>query len=173
MQKLLTRHVLQEPEGSQETDRARSPRSHKASKTAADSAAFRGSDAPDSDAQLSSEAEDPGEADKAAQLEEDADHTQEEEQTQTQHDPDIVQLCPVDTEQQDSMSQPPHKAMADAGSCEGGQQQSVTEGLSVLNSLPAQRKEPLCLRVRPLDSPTRRLMQCLGCTPLLEMPNNK
>lgn len=35
------------------------------------------------------------------------------------------------------------------------------------------RKEPLCLRVRPLDALTRRLMQALGCTALLEMPNNK
>ncbi len=35
------------------------------------------------------------------------------------------------------------------------------------------RKEPLCLRVRPLDALTKRLMQALGCTALLEMPNNK
>ena len=35
------------------------------------------------------------------------------------------------------------------------------------------RKEPLCLRVRPLDALTKRLMHALGCTALLEMPNNK
>ena len=35
------------------------------------------------------------------------------------------------------------------------------------------RKEPLCLRVRPLDALTKRLMQALDCTALLEMPNNK
>ncbi len=35
------------------------------------------------------------------------------------------------------------------------------------------RKEPMCLRVRPLDALTKRLMQALGCTALLEMPKNK
>lgn len=35
------------------------------------------------------------------------------------------------------------------------------------------RKEALCLRVRPLDALTKRLMQALGCTALLELPNNK
>ena len=35
------------------------------------------------------------------------------------------------------------------------------------------RKEPMCLRVRPFDALTKRLMQALGCTALLEMPNNK
>ena len=34
-------------------------------------------------------------------------------------------------------------------------------------------KEPLCLRLRPLDGATKRLMQGFGCTALVEMPNNK
>ena len=113
---------------------------------------------------------------------------QEEQETQPlQDDADTAQHYPVDIEQHASMSQPQQECTAQATACEAGRQQSsaeaaaceankqqsVTEGLRALNSMPAPRKEPLCLRVRPLDSPTRRLMQSLGCTALLEMPNNK
>lgn len=176
MAKLLTDIMVQEPAGSGGTYCARSPKGHRASKTAADSPASRDSGSLDSSAQLrlSCEAEDPSPAGEAAQLEEHADHTQEEQETQPQHDePDSVQQCPVDLEQNDNVSQSQQEPQADATGCEAGKQQSATQGLTGVNSLPAQRKEPLCLRVRPLDSSTRRLMQSLGCTALLEMPNNK
>ena len=53
------------------------------------------------------------------------------------------------------------------------QLQPVESGSQLPGGVGQQRKEPLCLRVRPLDNATKRLMQTLGCTALLEMPNNK
>ena len=53
------------------------------------------------------------------------------------------------------------------------QLQPVESGSLLPGGVGQQRKEPLCLRVRPLDIATKRLMQSLGCTALLEMPNNK
>lgn len=53
-------------------------------------------------------------------------------------------------------------------------QQQLQQGQALLPGLlGVLRKEALCLRVRPLDALTKRLMQALGCTALLELPNNK
>ncbi len=53
------------------------------------------------------------------------------------------------------------------------QQQRFAAGALQPGMFAVQSREPLCLRIRPLDSATKRLMQALGCTALLEMPNNK
>ena len=171
---------MQEPEGlGQGTHKARGPKGQRTSRAAASSKASRGSGALDSDAQLSSKEEDLTQANHgpdASQLEGHTDiglEDQDIQLTQPQIDPGAVKECMVDSEQRSSMSLQHQKCMAVASGFEGWQQRPPAEGVKVPGPLPTQRKEPLCLRVRPLDSPTRRLMQSLGCTALLEMPNNK
>ena len=169
--------MVQEPEGyGIAAHRADDPKRQRASKTAADSKPSKGSGSLDSDAQLSSEAEcltQAGAAPTSAQLE---DPTQEEhniQSTQPRSDSTAVKEHAVDVQQHSSMRQQQQQCMANAVGVAAGLQQSAAEGELGPGLLHAQRKDPLCLRVRPLDSPTKRLMQSLGCTVLLEMPNNK
>lgn len=163
---------MQEQEGCGE-HRAKGPKRQKTSTAAADTEAFTGS--LDSDAQLSPEADSLTQADTGPMPAQSESLSEEEEHevqlTQPQSDPDTaLQHDAFHMQQHSSMSQ---NSVAAASGAAGWQQQSAAEGLAVPGLLPAHRKEPLCLRVRPLDSPTRRLMQSLGCTALLEMPNNK
>lgn len=164
---------MQEQEG-YGAHRAKAPKRQKASTAAADTEANKDSGSLDSDIQLSPETDSLTQADTAsipAQSEGLSEYEEDEVQlTQPQSDPDAVQQPTFHIQQHSSMSQ---SSVAAASGTAGWQRQSAAEGLAVPELLPALRKEPLCLRVRPLDSPTRRLMQSLGCTALLEMPNNK
>lgn len=176
-------HFLSQNIGTQEAEehgtgapKAEGPKRLRASKTAADSKPSTGSGSLDSDAQLSSEEESLSQADTApipAQLESANQEEHDISLTQPQSDYAAVPERSVDVQQHSSMSQQHQQSTADAAGIAEGQQQSAAEGLLGPGLLLAQRKEPLCLRVRPLDSPTRRLMQSQGCTALLEMPNNK
>lgn len=164
---------MQEREGC-DAHRGKAPKRQKTSTAAADTQALTGSDSLDSDTQLSLEADSLTQADTASIPAQSEGLSEEEEHevqlTQPQTDPDAVPQPTFHIQQHSSMSQ---SSVAAASGAAGWQHKLAAEGLAVPGLLPAQRKEPLCLRVRPLDSPTRRLMQSLGCTALLEMPNNK
>ena len=168
--------MMQEPEGyGTGARRAKGPKRLRTSKTAADSKPSIDSGSLDSDAQLSSEVDSLTQADTGpipTQLEDPVQEEHDIQLTQLQSDSNAVKEHAVEVQQHSSMSQQHQQSAATAAGIAGGQQ-SAAQGLLGTGLLLAQRKEPLCLRVRPLDSPTRRLMQSLGCTALLEMPNNK
>ena len=101
--------------------------------------------------------------------------------TQQQDDPELALHHADDSEQRLDKSQQQQEqrqniaaptASAEVSAIQQLQQPaSVSVGVS--GSAAAVRKDPLCLRIRPLDGPTKRLMHNAGCTVLLEMPNNK
>jgi len=85
-----------------------------------------------------------------------------------------LQQQQVPIARQRSESQPADVTMLMQQQQQQQQQQQRQNPVALLPGfLDVLRKEPLCLRVRPLDALTKRLMQALGCTALLEMPNNK
>ena len=146
----------------------------KASKAAAGSKAARISSSLHSATQPSSEDAEPA----LAQQQDSVELSQDNEEpllTQQQAKSDAVEQDGIETEQQLSTDQQQQSIAASKATAQvvAAQQSPAAAGLSVSGPLAAVRKEPLCLRVRPLDGPTKRLMQSLGCTALLEMPNNK
>ena len=177
MQLLSQDIILQEP-GGYETGapRAKGPKRQRVTKTAADSKPSTGSGSLDSHAQLSSEAEfltQPDTGPITAQLEDPTQQEHDLQLTQPQSDSNAVKDDAVEVQQHSSVSQQHLQSEANAAGIAKREQQSTAGVAQGPGLLPAHRKEPLCLRVRPLDSPTRRLMQSLGFTALLEMPNNK
>ncbi len=91
----------------------------------------------------------------------------------TQQQAGLHQQQQVPIARQRSQSQPADAIMLMQQQQQQQKQQPQNPVALLPGFLDVLRKEPMCLRVRPLDALTKRLMQALGCTALLEMPNNK
>lgn len=171
--------VVQDGDGGMnEIFRINVPKGKRGSKAAAGPKAAVDSDSLDSAPQLSPEDAEPASAQQQDSIEFSQDD-QEPQLTQQHGKSDVMEQHAVDTEQQLSTDQQQESIAAPTATVAAilqvvaAQQQPAAAGLPLPGPLAAVRKEPLCLRVRPLDGATRRLMQSLGCTALLEMPNNK
>ena len=91
----------------------------------------------------------------------------------TQQQAGLHQQQQVPIARQRSQSQPADAIMLMQQQQQQQKQQPQNPVALLPGFLDVLRKEPMCLRVRPLDALTKRLMLALGCTALLEMPNNK